>query len=195
MGKRGAFATGKKYARIVRGQSRQYGRKVLASTFGGLQTIADQLNDVPHLEAQSIDEECRRPHFKGWNLAKAIVSLPLDQAIEVFTAQAKDHPVNMYVEYRAKRLRADKSVWPTPLVESRDEIGTVLWHLWLYYFRDYGWKRLKSCPVCKRWFVDTSKNRATARCSESCTWRWWNRERRKEAHSPKKGAKHGTEAR
>ena len=78
---------------------------------------------------------------------------------------------------------------PRTGVSSRDAGGTVLWHLWLFYFQDYGWERLKPCPVCHHWFVDTSKNKKTARCSSACTWKWWSRDRRKKMHHRTKGAK------
>jgi hypothetical protein len=209
MRKQRGEASRKKDVRIVRTQDRHHRKKIIASQYGGLQIVADQLNELPYIEAQLCDQEIQGPlkeQFEGWSLAKEIVSLPLDQRAGVFTKHAKQHPVNMYVEYPIKQLEevtliqptrkeAERKKWPLTLVESRDEIGTVLWHLWLFYFRDYGWERLKNCPVCGTWFVDTSKNRATARCSEPCTWRWWSRQRRKEMHTSKKGVKHGTQAR
>ena len=69
---------------------------------------------------------------------------------------------------------------PHTVIASRDEVGTVLWHLWQFYFQDRGWKRLKRCPIsaCRKWFVDTSQNRQKARCSDVCTNKWWDRYRR-----------------
>jgi hypothetical protein len=47
---------------------------------------------------------------------------------------------------------------------------------------DPRWQRLKHCPVCRLWFVDTAKNMTQARCSRACTDQWWNRARRRRAH-------------
>ncbi len=41
--------------------------------------------------------------------------------------------------------------------------------------------RLKRCPRCQRWFVDRTRNKSMKRCRATCTWRWWNRARRRGA--------------
>lgn len=54
--------------------------------------------------------------------------------------------------------------------------------------------RLRKCPVCGRWFVDHTKNKARVRCSAGCTAKWWNRARRRAArHSQyaRRGARVG----
>ena len=97
----------------------------------------------------------------------------------------------------ADRFNEIETKPPHTAIASRDAIGTALWHLWLFYFQDYGWERLKPCAVCPRWFVDTSKNRKTARCSSACTWKWWSRNRRKAAGhtlTTKRRKSHGTTA-
>jgi hypothetical protein len=46
--------------------------------------------------------------------------------------------------------------------------------------------RLRRCPVCRRWFVDETRNRSARRCSRTCTIAWSNAQRgqkRKEAMS------------
>jgi hypothetical protein len=53
--------------------------------------------------------------------------------------------------------------------------------LWSFYFQGEGWKRLKRCPQCKKWFVDETKNRMKVNCSEQCKWQWWSREKRWES--------------
>jgi hypothetical protein len=64
--------------------------------------------------------------------------------------------------------------------------------LWLSYFQREGWKRLKRCPQCKKWFVDETKNRMKVHCSEQCKWQWWNREKRSEAgHKHQKKPQNG----
>ena len=47
-------------------------------------------------------------------------------------------------------------------------------------------KELKRCPVCNKWFIDETKNKVKKRCSNHCTWLWWNRSRRKEAGHKRK---------
>ncbi len=58
--------------------------------------------------------------------------------------------------------------------------GPVL-HLLADFFRHPARDRLKRCLRCRRWFVDRTKNKAAKRCSTSCTWKWWDRARRREA--------------
>lgn len=41
--------------------------------------------------------------------------------------------------------------------------------------------RLKRCTRCQRWFVDRTRNKSMQRCGAACTWRWWNRARRRGA--------------
>lgn len=50
--------------------------------------------------------------------------------------------------------------------------------LWNVFFLQEGYKLLKRCHYCERWFVDKGKNRKARFCSPSCTNRWWNKGRR-----------------
>lgn len=182
MRERAAKTTGKKVRQFVRGKKRPN------SPFDGLWAIAAHLNGLPDLGVEAPGRDyplALHESFTAWTLAKSIVSASsLVQAGKTFTDYAAQHPVNMYVEVTEET--------PRTAFSSRDEIGTALWHLWLFYFRDHGWERLKPCPICHIWFVDTSKNRSTARCSSACTWKWWSRSRRKQAHAVTKGVKsHG----
>ncbi|MCM3901646.1 MAG: hypothetical protein ND866_08055 [Pyrinomonadaceae bacterium] len=160
-------------------------RRLLKSPRAGLQIIADRLNELPVLQhdAESRDyPPVLKEEYLGWKLAESIVSASsLSRARKTFMIHAVQHPVNMAVE-AGKAHRH-------PIVSSRDAVGTVLWHLWLFYFHDREWKYLKRCPVCHRWFVDTSNNKAQIRCSSACTWQWWSRPRRKKMHHRTKGTK------
>lgn len=143
------------------------------ASFGGLQHIADRLRGLPDLHP--VDKET----VAAWALVEAIVNAPSRaSAAELFTKAASQYPVTMVVEYPVHAI-----------VSSRDAGGSALWHLWRFYFQDVGWLRLKRCLLCQAWFVDTSKNRSTARCSDACTWKWWSRNRRKEAKSKKGGTR------
>ncbi len=61
--------------------------------------------------------------------------------------------------------------------ENAYQVARLLWSTLLHADR----VRLKQCGTCQRWYVDVTKNRKKQRCSESCTQKWWNRERRREA--------------
>jgi hypothetical protein len=159
----------------------------------GLQIIADHLNDLPVLRTLVAGRDCdplEKENCENWTLAETIVSASsLTHASEMFTLHANKHPVTMVVEYPVMDIKKG----PTPAedrfiekdtepphaaIASRDEAGTVLWHLWQFYFQDRGWKRLKRCPVCQKWFEDTSQNRRKERCSAVCTNKYWNRYQR-----------------
>jgi hypothetical protein len=47
------------------------------------------------------------------------------------------------------------------------------------YFMNPERDRLRRCAVCRRWFVDGTKNRSARRCSRACTIRWSNAQRHK----------------
>jgi hypothetical protein len=51
------------------------------------------------------------------------------------------------------------------------------------YFTNPERTRLRRCAVCRRWFVDMTKNRSARRCSRACTIKWSNTQR------PKGGAR------
>jgi len=63
--------------------------------------------------------------------------------------------------------------------------GTMAVTLWNLIFLQEGYKHLKRCLHCERWFVDRGKNRIAKFCSPTCTNKWWNTERR--LSSPKYG--------
>lgn len=49
------------------------------------------------------------------------------------------------------------------------------------YFLNPERDRLKMCSVCRRWFVDETRNKSQLRCSPGCTTSWWTRARRRHA--------------
>ena len=94
-----------------------------------------------------------------------------DAAIEAFNQLAEKHPVKL-------RLRKDgEQVIPEFAWENWHKAGLTF--LWEHFFRGETWRRLKQCPVCRKWFVDKSRNRGKKRCSRQCTGRFWNRPRRR----------------
>jgi hypothetical protein len=175
-------------------------QRVLASPLGGLQVIAAHLNELPGQRAQAVNLKGSdwATHLKdevdAWRWAEHLVTQPLAQAVDLFNAQARQLPVLMQVELAPK----DPHSFLAPLDRGGDRQGDMLRHLWWYYFHGNVWTRLKRCPVCRAWFVDTSKNKVTARCSARCTAQWWSRSRRKEAGHTltiKRRKSHGPKAR
>lgn len=185
----------KRNFKIVRGREAFIRRKqVLASPLGGLQIIAGHLNELTGLRSQFVESD--RPSFvkdevDAWELAERIVSQPLAQAVDLFNEEARSLPMLL----QAELVQGETSTFIASSAKHGNRREDVLRNLWWYYFPKNDWRRLKNCLVCHNWFVDTSKNRVTVRCSSECTAQWWSRTRRKEAghRVPKKGGKsHGT---
>lgn len=189
MRKREEEKAGKRNFQLVRGREAFIRRKqVLASPLGGLQIIAGHLNELTGLRSQFVESD--RPSFvkdevEAWELAERIVSQPLAQAVDLYNGEARKLPMLVQVEL----VQGETSTFLASQEKHGDRRGDVLRHLWWYYFPKNDWRRLKNCPVCRNWFVDTSKNRVTARCSSECTAHWWSRDRRKAAGHRMKGAK------
>ena len=77
------------------------------------------------------------------------------------------------------------------MISCADARGEVV-KLLIDYFGHSSPERLKCCPLCGRWCVDQTRNNTRLRCSLACTWRWWSRDRRRQAgHTParRRGAK------
>ena len=186
---------GNRPVQFVRGREAFLRRKrVLASPLGGLQVIAAHLNELPDQRAQVVESDCPshvKDEVAAWERAERIVTAqPLAQAVEMFNSEARACPMHLQVEL----VQDETSTFIASQERHGDRRGDVLRYLWWYYFPKNEWRRLKNCPVCQSWFVDTSKNRVTVRCSSACTAKWWNRDRRKEAgHThTQKGGSHGT---
>jgi predicted RNA-binding Zn ribbon-like protein len=135
--------------------------------------------------------------FDAWQIIEQIVTLgeagKLRDAVKQFTAQAVQHPLRMKVIIKraASKQAMEESV---PLLEFPvTPLDIALNIVWDYYFRNQGWTRLKRCPVCQTWFVDTTRNKSMLRCSRECTLRWWDYNQRKKAghvKSNKGGSRH-----
>jgi hypothetical protein len=77
------------------------------------------------------------------------------------------------------------------MISCADWRGQVV-KLLVDYFGHASPERLKCCAQCGRWFVDQTRNNIRLRCSRACTWRWWSRERRREAgHAPNRRRRGG----
>lgn len=153
--------------RIVREREKeQRRRRVSESPRGGLQDIADHMNNFSDGLYPTPERE--------WELAKTILETKsLAKQIESFNKEAEKVSVCLWIDRKGKV--------PRPSETSKDQKGNALLHLWRYYFRDEGWVRLKRCLQCKDWFVDSTLNRSAVRCSAGCNWVWWARKRREDA--------------
>jgi hypothetical protein len=166
------------------------GKKVLDSPLGGLEMIARRFNDMRTREAEAASPGCLKnvkEEVKAWQLAEKIVALALvpdglARAVDMFNEQAKRHRATMGVDSGGGEIHTFVAV------SESDARGEALKHLWRYYFHGRDWERLKRCTVCGKWFVDITKNKSMARCSATCTWQWWNWDRRKQEHEQTKGA-------
>ncbi len=127
--------------------------------------------------------------YEAWEVAEKIMEecqgVPADDplpsgVVQRFNALAREVPVNLYIWESKWRGGIRTYPWIEPTMD-REPRGFILQILWAVLTQSRARDRLKRCPRCQRWFVDRTKNKGKARCSESCTWRYWDRARRKEA--------------
>lgn len=156
----------------------------------GLEDIALHLNMIP-----GMDED----RAKAWRRVEEIVQLAIfdparptlhpllgggprtgsiTAAAGVFNKWASAIPVRLKVRWREEKGGA---VHIQPQIDTEGETGFVVWMVWRVFFYAKRWNRLKRCPQCRKWFVDRTRNAVMARCSKSCTDKWWTLERRREA--------------
>lgn len=175
------FTRGQKMSRTTKKVGRfVHHKKVLDSQLSGLQTLASILNaSEPHADQ----------HNEIRSIIKEIVEMGMDpdtlsKACERFNGYAERYPVLFDVI-----LGKDG---PIPLVNLTmvDIPQGGVWLLWQNYFHDCGHLRLKQCPVCLKWFVDTTRNKSMIRCSSGCTGKWWTRDRRRKKGHKKGGKRH-----
>lgn len=98
--------------------------------------------------------------------------------IHLFNHHALENPVPLRLV--TEKVKGKGRIYPEHLPTTK--MQEALWFLWRLFFHGEGWKRLKRCPQCMKWFVDDTKNRIKERCSPHCTWQWWSRERRKRSN-------------
>ncbi len=176
-----------------------------------LEALASVLNDVPRdVPAHSLVElierlvtnaSTKQEWVRQENLAPIIGPTPCTPApgspLYVLNKFLETNPCILRIE-GVERAHGNILVYathiPLPLVAgmSRD-VDRILWLLWEVFYRDIDLTRLKTCPVCHKWFVDRSKNKSKVRCSQPCTWQRWSWTERKKAghHLPGSKAKGG----
>lgn len=128
----------------------------------------------------------------AWDWARTIIEAtltvpfgdPLPRwVIGFFNNMARDAPASFCIGLDADT--EGRAAWQA--VERLDEYG-VKTHKF-YQVTQMLWTvlpsaertRLKRCPQCSIWFVDSTKNRISKRCSPKCTTATWTRARRREA--------------
>jgi hypothetical protein len=154
---------------------------------GPLYAISDRLNSLPGLRGKLRE---------AWKTVEVIILLLKDLqpegdtpfitgsrpefAIKYFNRLAKGYRVSLAVHgYKIPENGISTII---PAIEKKTPMQYALWDLWQFVFGNKGWERLKICPQCGVWFVDSSKNKEKERCSKECTNKWWSYKRRKEAN-------------
>jgi hypothetical protein len=99
----------------------------------------------------------------------------LVSAAYAFNRWAQEIPVQL--EIRVVRIKGGKAEL-SPDVKTSGAEGLALWMVWRCLFVEE-WQRLRRCPTCHKWFVDTTRNKVMVRCSKSCTDKWWTLDRRR----------------
>jgi len=91
-----------------------------------------------------------------------------------------------YDDLAASRRREQRQIvlWPGSdsglIINCQDARGAIV-KLLVDYVGHPSPERLKCCAQCLQWFVDQTRNNTRLRCSVACTWRWWSRDRRRQA--------------
>lgn len=160
-----------------------------------LALLAEQLNTFIGIEDDYLDADDQvRELSAAWALAAGIISEQnLARATEAFNRAAATVPFRLKVDEGADRIRLVKGRggnaalrrsgrrYPIPrIVGPGGPHAEVVRYLW-EWFGHPEWRRLKRCPECEKWFVDTTRPRNAQRCGNICTWRWNNRSRAAQA--------------
>jgi hypothetical protein len=167
----------------------------------GLQLLADGINAVRDLgqrrqRAHGARRKQLAVQYAAWKAAEAILlpALPLSvsdslpqKTVRRFNQLAQRVPMSFHLdelEAEEGRSHLSRKRSKRPLAQAvfryADFRGYVLQALW-FSLQSRMRDRLKRCPQCQKWFVDESRNKSAKRCSASCTWRSWNRRRRRES--------------
>ena len=95
-------------------------------------------------------------------------------------AAALYNKADLRVAYQARAIAGPAAKWPgvARLVPTP---ATAEAALLLAYIETSVRDRLRRCPVCARWFIDTMRNKRARRCSRACTIAFSNAQR------PRKG--------
>jgi hypothetical protein len=136
------------------------GRLSRANRYGELEHLVLKLND---------------PDDPVWLTAARIVTASTTtEAARLFNALAETIPYHLHVSVEGADCWPDLVAGPGAAFHARQVARTV----WEFFFRNRDKARLKRCEQCGQFFVDYARPNNSVRCSDRCTWQWWNRERR-----------------
>ncbi len=169
------------HARVPRGtKAKRRRQQKLADSTSTLERLVTRLNAFaprgePPLtssrerEAREVERilESLPRRLEYWKLPRGVV--------DRFNRLARKAPVILFLsdgtEFRG-----------VPMIGYLNGNGLVLGALWDALQHPHI-KRVKRCSRCQKWFVDRTRNNGAKRCSLACTWRWWNRTRRRNRRS------------
>jgi hypothetical protein len=114
--------------------------------------------------------------FLSWNPC-ALRITGLERANGNIEICADHLPISVPALYQKQLGISDEQV--VGFVKNARTMDQILWVLWEVFYRKVDLTRLKTCPICHRWFVDHSKNKTKIRCSAVCTSKRWSWEARK----------------
>ena len=158
-----------------------------------LEVLASVLNDVPpdspdHEIAGLIEKLVTTPQAKQeWvrlaspKIGPAPCTPASGSPLDVLNKFLQGNPCLLMIQ-GLERADGDIHISATrvPLM-ARRERDRILWVLWEVFYLHIDLTKLKTCPVCHKWFVDHSKNKTKVRCSIACTSKRWSWEARKKA--------------
>lgn len=100
----------------------------------------------------------------------------------IFNWWAGQYPVQLSLTL--EKDSKGRTVLKPVLVAHRPASSADCMHLrilWETFLGKQGYERLKPCRKCGMWFVDRSRNKRRAFCTEKCANRWWDRKERRAA--------------
>lgn len=147
-------------------------------TITGLGLLAGSLNNFPMSRFSQKMESI----ISGWNTGE---KSSMEQACNEFNAWGETVRIPLSVRWNGKTKE------PVPDAGGGVMFGeeTTVYLLWRFFWGERDRDRLKRCPECQIWFVDTTRNGSMKRCSTACTNKWWTLERRQQARHSLPGAK------
>jgi hypothetical protein len=160
-----------------------------------LEVLASVLNDVP---PDSLDREIADlieklvttpPAKQEWTQQKELAYIigprscipASDSPFDVLNKFLETNPCVLQIK-GLERADGDIHICASHVpIKACCERDRVLWVLWEVFYLHIDLARLKTCPICHKWFVDHSKNKSKTRCSARCTSQRWSWEARKKA--------------
>ena len=104
-----------------------------------------------------------------------------DVAIRFTTTLGRHAHGQLVVTQETLRATVELPTWGT---DNMKQVVAIL--VWKIIFQEEGYKKLRRCLSCSRWFLDHGRNQTAKFCKNpSCTNVWWSRGRRRRAKQGK----------